>query len=136
MDIKSLRLFLGIIKHRSITKASRHLYIAQPPLYKLTIGKKSQYILDDPALRNRPMMVGAGVVLSASYEARRCGVRTAMPGGRARRLCPSIIEVAPRMHAYAEASRHAGQRSVAGQTSSNTNTSQHDSSSDEEWESF
>lgn len=61
---------------------------------------------DDPALRNRPMMVGAGVVLSASYEARRCGVRTAMPGGRARRLCPSIIEVAPRMHAYAEASRH------------------------------
>ena len=60
---------------------------------------------DDPSLRNRPMMVGGGVVLSASYEARRCGVRTAMSGGQARRLCPSIIEVPARMQAYAEASR-------------------------------
>ncbi|MEM7096006.1 MAG: DNA polymerase IV [Actinomycetota bacterium] len=59
---------------------------------------------DDPRLRDRPMMVGGGVVLSASYEARRLGVRTAMSGSQARRLCPSIIEVAPRMSAYAEAS--------------------------------
>lgn len=60
---------------------------------------------DDPALRDRPMMVGGGVVLSASYEARRLGVRTAMSVQQARRLCPSIIDVPPRMQAYAEASR-------------------------------
>jgi len=51
------------------------------------------------------MMVGGGVVLAASYEARRFGVRTAMSGGQARRLCPDIIEVPPRMSAYSEASR-------------------------------
>lgn len=60
---------------------------------------------DDPSLRNRPMMVGGGVVLSASYEARRLGVRTAMSGAQARRLCPSVIEVPPRMEAYSEASK-------------------------------
>lgn len=59
---------------------------------------------DDPALRDRPMMVGGGVVLSASYEARRLGVRTAMGTGQAKRLCPQIIEVPPRMEAYSEAS--------------------------------
>jgi len=60
---------------------------------------------DNPALRNRPMMVGGGVVLAASYEARRCGVRTAMSTGQARRLCPNIVEVPPRMQAYSTASR-------------------------------
>lgn len=60
---------------------------------------------DDPSLRNRPMMVGGGVVLAASYEARRRGVRTAMNGRQARRLCPDIIEVPPRMQAYADASK-------------------------------
>lgn len=59
---------------------------------------------DDPALRGRPIMVGGGVVLAASYEARRVGVRTAMSCGQARRLCPSIVEVPPRMHAYSAAS--------------------------------
>ncbi len=59
---------------------------------------------DDPSLRNRPMMVGGGVVLSASYEARAHGVRTAMSGGEARRRCPDVIEVPPRMSAYVEAS--------------------------------
>ncbi len=59
---------------------------------------------DDPALRNIPMMVGGGVVLSASYEARRVGVRTAMSIGQARRLCPTIVAVAPRMDAYSQAS--------------------------------
>lgn len=59
---------------------------------------------DDPALRDRPMMVGGGVVLAASYEARSQGVRTAMSGGEARRLCPEVIEVPPRMSAYSEAS--------------------------------
>ena len=60
---------------------------------------------DDPALRDRPMMVGGGVVLSASYEARAMGVRTAMSGTQARRLCPTIIEVPPRMQAYSDASK-------------------------------
>jgi len=51
------------------------------------------------------MPIGGGVVLAASYEARRFGVRTAMSGGQARRLCPDIIEVPPRINAYSEASR-------------------------------
>lgn len=59
---------------------------------------------DDPSLRDRPMMVGGGVVLAASYEARAMGVRTAMSGGEARRRCPGIIEVPARMAAYSEAS--------------------------------
>src|SRR2546430_2521548 len=60
---------------------------------------------DDPTLRNRPVIVGGGVVLAASYEAKRCGVRTAMGGRQARLLCPQAIGVAPRMSAYTAASR-------------------------------
>lgn len=59
---------------------------------------------DRPALRGRPIAVGAGVVLAASYEARRFGVRTPMPLRQARALCPSLRVVEPRMEAYAEAS--------------------------------
>jgi DNA polymerase-4 len=60
---------------------------------------------DDPRLRGRPVIVGAGVVLAASYEAKAYGVRTAMPGRQARRLCPDAIVVEPRMSAYADASK-------------------------------
>jgi DNA polymerase IV len=60
---------------------------------------------DDPRLRGRPVIVGAGVVLAASYEAKAFGIRTAMGGGQARQLCPHAIVVEPRMSAYAEASR-------------------------------
>ena len=60
---------------------------------------------DDPGLRARPVIVGAGVVLAASYEAQAYGVRTAMGGGQARRLCPDAVVVEPRMSAYAEASK-------------------------------
>jgi DNA polymerase-4 len=60
---------------------------------------------DDPRLRSRPVIVGGGVVLAASYEAKACGVRTAMGGAQARRLCPQAIVVEPRMSAYSEASR-------------------------------
>jgi DNA polymerase-4 len=60
---------------------------------------------DDPRLRGRPVIVGGGVVLAASYEAKAYGVRTAMGGRQARRLCPHARVVAPRMAAYAEASR-------------------------------
>jgi DNA polymerase IV len=60
---------------------------------------------DDPALRGRPVIVGAGVVLAASYEAKACGVRTAMGGREARRLCPDAVVVSPRMSAYSDASK-------------------------------
>lgn len=60
---------------------------------------------DDPRLRGRPVIVGGGVVLAASYEARRRGVVTAMGGARALRLCPDAIVVPPRMSAYARASK-------------------------------
>jgi DNA polymerase-4 len=60
---------------------------------------------DDPALRGRPVIVGAGVVLAASYEAKAYGVRTAMGGRIARRLCPHAAVVPPRMSAYSEASK-------------------------------
>jgi DNA polymerase-4 len=60
---------------------------------------------DDRKLRGRPVIVGAGVVLAASYEAKAHGVRTAMSLSRARRLCPPAIVVRPRMSAYVEASR-------------------------------
>jgi len=59
---------------------------------------------DNPRLRGRPVIVGGGVVLAASYEAKAFGVRTAMGGRQARELCPRAIVVEPRMSAYAEAS--------------------------------
>jgi DNA polymerase IV len=60
---------------------------------------------DDPRLRGRPVIVGGGVVLAASYEAKARGVRTAMGGRRARQLCPDALVVSPRMEAYSEASK-------------------------------
>jgi len=60
---------------------------------------------DDPRLLGQPVIVGAGVVLAASYEAKAYGVRTAMGGAEARRLCPKAVVVPPRMSAYSEASK-------------------------------
>ena len=60
---------------------------------------------DAPALRGRPVIVGGGVVLAASYEAKARGVRTAMGGRQARDLCPDAVVVPPRMDAYSAASR-------------------------------
>ncbi len=60
---------------------------------------------DNPRLRGRPVIVGGGVVLAASYEAKAYGVRTAMGGRQARALCPGAIVVEPRMSAYSDASK-------------------------------
>ncbi len=60
---------------------------------------------DDVRLRGQPIAVGGGVVLAASYEAKRFGVRTAMNGAEARRLCPNLIEVPARFEAYTTASK-------------------------------
>ena len=63
--------------------------------------------LDDPSLRGKPVVVGAGirgVVLSANYPARKFGIRAAMPVGRAKRMAPNAIFVTPDHHRYAEIS--------------------------------
>jgi DNA polymerase-4 len=60
---------------------------------------------DDPRLRGKPVIVGGGVVLAASYEAKAFGVRTPMNGRIARAMCPNAIVVPPRMSAYSEASK-------------------------------
>lgn len=60
---------------------------------------------DDPRLRGRPVIVGSGVVLAASYEAKAFGIRSAMGGAQARRLCPRAVVVSPRMSAYSQASK-------------------------------
>ena len=60
---------------------------------------------DDPSLRGKPVIVGGGVVLAASYEAKAYGVKGAMGGRQARSLCPHAIEVPPRFSAYTEASK-------------------------------
>ncbi len=66
-------------------------------------------VLDNPALRGLPVIVAGqsarGVVTSASYEARKFGVRSAMPTGQARKLCPQAIFVPGRMDRYVEISR-------------------------------
>lgn len=62
-------------------------------------------IRDDPTLRGRPVAVGGGVVMAASYEARAHGVKGAMGLRQALRLCPDLVVVPPRPHAYTEASR-------------------------------
>lgn len=59
---------------------------------------------DDPSLRGKPVIVGGGVVLAASYEAKARGVRTAMNARQARAACPEAIVVEPHMEAYSAAS--------------------------------
>lgn len=60
---------------------------------------------DDPGLRGRPVIVGTGVVLACSYEAKARGVYTTLNGAAARRICPEAVVVPPRMEAYSKASK-------------------------------
>lgn len=60
---------------------------------------------DDPELAGRPVAVGGGMVLAVSYEARRFGVTAPLNEREARRRCPHLVVVPPRMHAYTDASR-------------------------------
>jgi DNA polymerase-4 len=66
-------------------------------------------LIDRPELKGQPVIVGGGsgrsVVLSATYEARRAGVHSAMPMGRARRLCPQAVVIEPDHQRYADVSR-------------------------------
>src|SRR5207244_8558298 len=80
--------------------ADRHILHADLDAFYASVEQR-----DDRRLRGRPVIVGAGVVLAASYEAKAFGVRTAMGGRQARRLCPHAVVVPPRMSAYAEASK-------------------------------
>lgn len=61
---------------------------------------------DDPSLAGIPVIVGSGIVLACSYEAKDSGVKTAMNIRQAVRLCPAAKVVPPRMEAYSETSRH------------------------------
>ena len=79
-----------------------HMFVSEPAILHADLDSfyASVEQRDDRRLRGRPVIVGAGVVLAASYEAKACGVRTAMGGGLARRLCPQAVVVSPRFGAY------------------------------------
>src|ERR671932_872832 len=84
-----------------------HMFVAEATILHADVDSFYASIeqRDDPRLRGRPVIVGAGVVLAASYEAKAYGVRTAMGGAQARSMCPDAAVVRPRMSAYAEASK-------------------------------
>jgi DNA polymerase IV len=84
-----------------------HLFVSEPAILHADLDSfyASVEQRDRPRLRGRPVIVGAGVVLAASYEAKAHGVRTAMGGRLAQRLCPQAVVVPPRFAAYTAASR-------------------------------
>jgi len=86
---------------------SEHVFVAEATILHADLDAfyASVEQRDDPGLRDRPVIVGMGVVLAASYEAKAFGVRTAMGSRQARELCPRAIVVPPRMAAYSAASK-------------------------------
>ena len=84
-----------------------HVFVPEPTILHADVDSffASVEQRDDPRLRGRPVIVGSWVVLAASYEAKAFGIRTAMGGRQARRLCPHAVVVPPRMSAYSEASK-------------------------------
>ncbi len=94
----ALRRVLAVCEHVFVTEAT--ILHADLDSFYASVEQR-----DDPRLRGKPVIVGGGVVLAASYEAKAFGVRSAMGGAQARRLCPGAIVVSPRISAYTEASR-------------------------------
>jgi len=93
------------VSHRTATPeavacASSHILHADLDSFYASVEQR-----DDPSLRGKPVVVGGGIVLAASYEAKAYGVYTPMGGRKARQLCPHLIDVPPRFDAYTEASR-------------------------------
>ncbi|WP_018178334.1 DNA polymerase IV [Jongsikchunia kroppenstedtii] len=89
----------GSHRRRIATRADASIMHADLDSFYASVEQR-----DNPGLRGRPVAVGGGVVLAASYEAKACGVRTPMPGRKAQALCPDLIFVRPRMSAYSDAS--------------------------------
>jgi predicted RNA polymerase sigma factor len=95
------------LEHQAIAPACEHTFVpieatilhADLDAFYASVEQR-----DDPSLRGRPMYVGPGVVLAASYEARAFGLRSGMGAGKARRLCPQAVGVEARFDAYVEAS--------------------------------
>src|SRR5207253_1075151 len=107
--VRSTTPYNGDVCSSSLAAGCEHMFVADGTATILHADVDAFYASveqrDDPRLRGRPVIVGGGVVLAASYEAKAFGVRTAMGGGQARRLCPRAVVVPPRMSVYAEASR-------------------------------
>jgi DNA polymerase-4 len=99
MSLTGLSTYVGVWEHMFVSIGAEILH-ADVDSFFASVEQR-----DNPGLRGRPVIVGGGVVLAASYEAKAFGVRTAMSGRQARRLCPDAIVVSPRMSAYSEASK-------------------------------
>jgi DNA polymerase IV len=93
----------------SVAAQCEHVFVSNPEATILHADLDAFFASveqrDDPRLRGRPVSVGGGVVLACSYEAKAHGVHGAMGGAEARRLCPQLVVVPPRMSAYSEASK-------------------------------
>ncbi len=93
-------LFVSRIDHSGAEQAGATILHADLDSFYASVEQR-----DDPSLRGRPVTVGGGLVLAASYEAKRFGVRTAMTLSAARRLCPGLVDVPARFSAYTDASK-------------------------------
>jgi DNA polymerase-4 len=92
---------------RSVGLPCEHVFVSEASILHADLDAfyASVEQRDHPRLRGRPVIVGGGVVLAASYEAKACGVATAMGGRQALALCPHAVVVPPRMAAYSTASK-------------------------------
>jgi DNA polymerase-4 len=90
----------GLCEHMFVSRDTASILHADLDSFYASVEQR-----DDARLRGRPVIVGVGVVLAASYEAKAFGVRTAMGGRQARALCPHAIVVSPRMSVYSDASK-------------------------------